>query len=194
MDDPRENEILPTRRDALKKLLAVTIGLLIVAIPGLAGLAVFLDPLRHRKNDGDDAGGGDDAFTHVATLDALPADGVPRKFQVLVPRVDAWNKLAAVPYAVYLKRPKDAPDTVVAFNVLCPHASCFVEPVTTVGGGFKCPCHNSTFNPDGTRTPNCVSPRDLDRLDVDEDALEDGVIRVRFQNFKPGTREKIARV
>ena len=77
----------------------------------------------------------------------------------------------------------------MAFNVLCPHANCFVEPKGD--GAFRCPCHNSTFNPDGSRGAVCVSPRGLDELAVDPEGLKGGVIRVHFQNFVPGTHEKI---
>jgi Rieske Fe-S protein len=180
----------PRRRDLLKKFLASVIGGLVVAVPALAGLAVFFDPVR-RKLKADGNGGalaGD--FTDVAPLAAVPADGVPRKFQVLAERVDAWNHHPASPIgAVYLKRLKEAPDVVVAFNVLCPHANCFVEPVA--GGAFRCPCHNSAFNADGSIVKgHCVSPRGLDELDVDPDGLEAGVVRVKFQNFVAGKHEK----
>ncbi len=191
------NPELPARRDALKKIAAVLIGGIVMTIPGLAGLLVFLNPLR--KKQASAGGAAAKGFIDVAPLSALPADGVPRKFQILAERIDAWNKHPASPIgAVYLKRTKDAPDQVVAFNVLCPHANCFVEPVrggegAAAGGqgGFLCPCHNSAFNPDGTRAPGCVSPRDLDQLAVDSESLKAGTIRVRFQNFVAGTHEKM---
>jgi Rieske Fe-S protein len=78
----------------------------------------------------------------------------------------------------------------VAFNVVCPHAGCFVEPAKE--GAFYCPCHNSEFQPNGAIVEGrCVSPRGLDELAVDDAALKAGTIRIRFQNFIAGTHEKI---
>ena len=175
----------------MKKALAVVVGGVVTVVPGLAGLLVFLDPLRRR------GGGGEEAFTDIAPLSALPADGMPRKFQVLAERVDAWNKHAASPVgAIYLKRDQATPEKVTAFNVVCPHAGCFVEPGRPDQpggpGGFFCPCHNSSFHPDGSIVRGkCVSPRGLDELAVDEAALKAGRVRVKFQNFVAGTHEKI---
>ena len=176
----------PPRRDFFKKMLAGLIGGIVVTVPAAAGLLVFLDPLRRRGKGAADAGG----FTEVAPLSAIPPDGAPRRFQVLAARTDAWNRHPAAPVgAVYLKRNPDAPDKVVAFNVVCPHAGCPVEPAE--GGSFFCPCHNSAFHPDGSIVEGkCVSPRGLDALDVDPDALKAGRVRVKFQNFQAGTHEK----
>jgi Rieske Fe-S protein len=184
--------LVATRRAFLSKFLATAIGGLVVAVPALAGLAVFFDPVR-RKLQGGGGNSGDDRFTTVATLDAVPADGLPRKFQVIADRVDAWTKHPASPVgAVYLKREKDTPDKVVAFNVICPHAGCFVEPAAgEAQGGFKCPCHNSLFNGDGSIVPGqCVSPRGLDEQEIDPAALKAGLVRIRFQNYVPGTLER----
>jgi menaquinol-cytochrome c reductase iron-sulfur subunit len=182
--DPQQ----PTRRNLFQKFAAVLIGGIVAAVPVIAGVLTFFDPLRRKRTGNGDRGGG---FIHIAPLSALPADGVPRKFQVMAERVDAWNKHPAAPIgAVYLTRLRETPEKVVAFNVLCPHAKCFVE--AQAKGGFRCPCHNSTFNPDGSIVPRqCVSPRGLDELTVDAEALKSGVIRVCFQNFVPGTHEKI---
>jgi Rieske Fe-S protein len=182
-----------TRRAFLSKFLATAIGGLAVAVPGLAGLAVFFDPVRRKLQAGGGGSAGDERFTTVATLDAVPADGLPRKFQVIADRVDAWTKHPASPVgAVYLKRETDTPDKVVAFNVVCPHAGCFVEPAAGgAQGGFKCPCHNSLFNGDGSIVPGqCVSPRGLDEQEVDPAALKSGLVRIKFQNFMPGTPER----
>jgi menaquinol-cytochrome c reductase iron-sulfur subunit len=176
------------RRDFLKKAIAVLIGGVVTTVPAVAGLLVFLNPLRKRGNGGN--GASEAGFTDIAPLSALPADGMPRRFQVLAERVDAWNKHPAAPVgAVFLKRDKGTPDKVVAFNVVCPHAGCPVQPAP--GGSFLCPCHNSAFHPDGSPAPGCVSPRGLDELAVDPDGITAGAIRVRFQNFQAGTHDKI---
>jgi menaquinol-cytochrome c reductase iron-sulfur subunit len=181
------NEIRPEipRRGFFKKLLAMAIGGIAVAIPGAAALMVFLDPLRKR-------GGGAAEFVPVTPLDALPADGSPRRFQIIADRTDAWTKHRNVPLgAVYVKREAAAAGApkVVAFNALCPHAGCFVD-VDADGQSFICPCHNSGFHPDGSLKPGCVSPRPLDTLEVDDAALQQGLVRVRFQNFAASMHDK----
>jgi len=188
--NPVDSPAATTRRSFLKKFLATTIGGLVVAVPALAGLAAFFDPVRRMVAGGAGGKRGDDAFTTIAPLDAVPADGVARKFQVIAERVDAWTRHPAAPVgAVYLKREKDTPDKVVAFNVVCPHAGCFVEPVP--GGAFRCPCHNSLFNADGsTVTGQCVSPRGLDEQEVDPQALRAGLVRIKFRNYVPGTPQR----
>ena len=133
--EPQNHE----RRAFLKKAAAVCCGGAAVLAPVGAGVAVFLDPLR-RKAEAVKA-------IRVTTLDALPDDGVPRKFPVLASRTDAWNKFAQVPIgAVFLRRMADG--KIDAFNVACPHAGCYVDFVPEQDH-FLCPCHNSTFAANG---------------------------------------------
>ena len=187
--DPHSLPPEPTRRGFLKKLLAVVVGTVVVAVPAAAALMVFLDPLRRKKG-----GAAAAEFVPITPLEALPADGSPRRFQVIADRADAWNKYRNVPLgAVYLKRaPGGSADAagdgqgVVAFNALCPHAGCFVD-VDADGRSFRCPCHNSGFNPDGSLKAGSVSPRPLDTLEVDPAALARGLVAVKFQNFAAGT-------
>src|SRR5690606_14607183 len=92
------------RRNFITKALATVIGAVLVVFPFIAGLAVFFDPLRRRASNASQ----DDGFIRVTTLDALPADGVPRRFPVVSDRRDAWNYLRDVPIgSVYLRREPD---------------------------------------------------------------------------------------
>ncbi len=168
------------RREFLKKASAVVIGGLSAVIPVAAGVQMFLDPLRRHSAAGEPV--------RVANLEAIPPDGVPRKFTIIADRSDAWNRYAAVPIgAVYLRRTD--PNRVEALNVVCPHAGCFVDFVTG-RGGFFCPCHNSTFKMDGSiAEPKSPSPRPMDSLPVE---IRNGnEVWVRFQNFRAGMREKV---
>jgi menaquinol-cytochrome c reductase iron-sulfur subunit len=169
------------RRGFFKKTLAVVVGGIVGLVPALAGLTVLLDPLRRKAAAG--------AAVKVTTLDALPQDGVPRKFPVLANRTDAWNKYTNVPVgAVYLRRTSE--DKVEALNVVCPHAGCFVD-FAPESGHFLCPCHNSSFTADGKiASPASPSPRALDSLQVE--VRKDGEVWVMFQNFKAGQKEKVA--
>jgi menaquinol-cytochrome c reductase iron-sulfur subunit len=168
------------RRGFLKKSLSIVIGGIAGLVPAIAGLMVLMDPLRHKAV----AGGS----IQVTTLDALPADGVPRKFPVLADKTDAWNKFANVPIgAVYLRRTSDG--KVEALNVVCPHAGCFVD-LSPKGDGFLCPCHFSSFTVEGKiADPKSPSPRALDTLPVD--VAKDGSVWVRFQNFQAGRPDKV---
>ena len=170
----------PERRGFFKKSAAAVISILLGAIPFGAGVAVFLDPLRKKSSA--------KGAIKVASLDALPDDGIPRKFPVIASRVDAWNKFSASPIgAVYLRRTADG--KIQALNVVCPHAGCFVDFLPD-RGMYLCPCHNSTFAING-QIADRSSPaaRGLDSLDVE---VRDGKeIWVRFQNFQAGRAEKI---
>lgn len=170
----------PDRRNFITKAAAVVVGGLIAAVPPIAGLLVFFDPLRRKS--------GSESAVLVASLNALPDTGEPRKFSVLATRVDAWNRTPNVPVgAVYLQRFKDG--KVRALNVVCPHAGCFVD-YRSSENHFHCPCHNSSFSVDGKiLDPKSPSPRPLDELPVE--IRRGSEIWVTFQNFRAGTPEKI---
>ena len=168
------------RRGFLKKFLPAAIGAVLTLTPVATGLRVFLDPLRRKS-----AAGG---AVLVGTLEALPADGVPRKFTVIADHVDAWNKFSHVPVgAVYVRRTGDK--TVEALNVVCPHAGGFVD-YTPSQNCFICPLHNSKFGLDGKISdPRSPSARAMDSLEVE---IRNGhEVWVKFQNFEAGKAEKI---
>ena len=169
------------RRGFIKKAACHVLGAIITLIPFGAGLAVWIDPARRKA-----AAGGQ--VVRVASLSALPDDGVPRKFAVLASRVDAWNTSPETAIgAVYLRREKGAPPR--AFNVVCPHAGCFVD-YLAARDSFLCPCHNSTFALDGKiNDPKSPSPRGLDELEVE--VRNGSEVWVKFQNFRAGVSERI---
>jgi menaquinol-cytochrome c reductase iron-sulfur subunit len=170
----------PERRGFLKKIAAVIIGGIATLFPAAAGLTVFLDPLRRKSQSGQ--------MIRVITLAALPADGMPRKFPVIANRSDAWSKFTQVPIgAVYLRRTAD--NQLQAFNVVCPHAGCFIDYIPEQGH-FLCPCHNSSFTPDGKiDDPQSPSPRRMDDLKVE--VRNGSEVWVMFQNFQPGHADKL---
>ena len=172
----------PERREFLTKAASVTIGAAVGIVPLAAGLITVLDPLRNR-------GGNTGAFLRVASLSALPEDGTPRQFPVVSDRVDAWNRYPQIRVgAVYLRRTKPGAKEVQAIHVVCPHAGCFVNYLPEKNH-YLCPCHNSTFAPDGAiQDAKSPSPRALDTLEARVN--EDGSVWVKFQNFRPGIHEK----
>ena len=172
--------VQPARRDFLKKVLASVIGAIITVVPFAAGLAVFLDPLRRKGT----AGG----MIRVTTLEALPDDGVPRKFPILASRVDAWNKFSETPIgAVYLRHTSEG--EIQAFNVVCPHAGCFVDFLPD-RNQYLCPCHNSAFSVTGAIADrSSPAARGLDALEVEVRNQKE--VWVKFQNFQAGRAEKV---
>ena len=170
----------PARRNFIKEACAVVFGGMAALVPAISGLIVFLDPLRRKSQDND--------AVLVASLNSLPTDGVPRKFPVITGHTDAWNRMPRVPVgAVYLRRTGDK--QVQAFNVVCPHAGCFVDYVAA-SKSYHCPCHNSSFALDGAiADAKSPSPRGLDDLEVE--IRNDSEIWVKFQNFRAGEKEKI---
>jgi len=180
MSEPNQCSGREDRRGFLKIFLASSISAILGLVPALAGLRVLLDPLRRISV----AGGA----VKVTSLDALPPDGVPRKFSVIADREDAWNKFRQVPVgAVYLRRTTGG--KLEALNVVCPHAGCFVD-FNSTKEKFICPCHNSAFAVDG-KIADASSPaaRGLDALDVE--VRNEKEVWVKFQNFEAGKAEKI---
>src|SRR5262245_4091972 len=174
------------RRGFVKQFLAVVVGGLVGLVPAAVGLATFLNPLRKsvrasQQPDGADA----DGYYKVAPLSAL--SNTPQPLQIIANRKDAWNTYPKEAIgAVYLQRVGQ--DEVRAFNAACPHAGCFVD-WQSGKKAYHCPCHNSSFAADGKRDPQSPSARNLDDLAT---KIEDGVVYVKFQNFKAGDKEKKA--
>jgi len=176
----------------MKKACCVAIGGVLGAVPVASGVALYLDPLL-RNSSGNFNG----VKVRVTTLEALPEDGVPRRFPILASRVDAWTKTAESPIgAVYLLRTKDAQKPVKAYNVICPHAGCFVDYVPALPEaasgqpGYFCPCHNSTFKLDGSIAgQSSPAPRGLDELECSIENSNE--VWVQFQNFQAGTADKV---
>jgi len=169
------------RRGFFAKAAAVLIGTVVVVCPFLAGTAAFLDPLRPPRRKSDRG-----QFLRVASLDAVPADGTPRRFQVIAVRRDAWNRYPPGPIgAVYLRRTGKGKE-VEAFNETCPHLGCAVSfiPQRDI---FQCPCHTSAFNPNNGDVLSGPSPRGLDKLDC-EVRTEDGrdEVWVKYEDFYTG--------
>ena len=177
------------RRGFLIKALAILLGIAGLGVPIAAAVCAFLNPLRQKTKTGD--------FRRLATLDALPEDGTPRKFPVIADRTDAWNRFPNEPIgAVFLRR--TGAKSVEAIQTVCPHAGCSVQ-FTSGGdeadadGKYFCPCHAASFDLAGKRLDETSpSPRDLDTLEVE---VRDGIdVWVKFKEFQTGTAKKVAKV
>jgi len=184
------------RRSFLVKLAAVVFGGLVAVFPFAAGLGVVLDPWwRSRKTkavaDGLDANAGNGKFVLICSLDALPADGVPRAFPVITDVVNAWTHASNQRVGmVFLEHTTvSGKANVLALNARCPHLGCFVD-FNSGKSEFECPCHKSAFSRDGNYIFG-PSLRGLDPLDVDLRQVGDATeVYVAFQKFQPGIAER----
>ena len=114
------------RRGFLTRTGAIVAAGIAGLVPIFSGLIVFFDPLRRNGHAG--------KFIRVATLDAVPDDGIPRQFPVIARRVDAWNDSLEPVGAVYLRRTQGQ-ETPECWTATCPHAGCFVAVACAV---FAC--------------------------------------------------------
>ena len=106
-----------SRRGFLSRTGAWILGLFALAVPSALGIAAALNPLRQKGQGGD--------FFRVASLDALPEDGTPRKFPIIADRRDAWTLFPNEPIgSVWLRRVGSR--DVKAMCVICPHAGCYI--------------------------------------------------------------------
>ncbi|RIK86646.1 MAG: hypothetical protein DCC67_02585 [Planctomycetota bacterium] len=179
----------PTRRSFFAVVAAVLAGSLAVLTPIGIGIAAFLSPLFRRTATSE---------VRVALLEQVPDDGQPRCFPVVADRDDAWTRYPAQRIgAVYLVR-RPGEEKPIALTAKCPHAGCFIG-YSESDELFKCPCHTSAFNLDGTRVRGDqeVAPRGMDELQVDvrQIAGPEGAnvseIWVRFVEFQTGVKERI---
>ncbi|MDZ4657367.1 MAG: Rieske 2Fe-2S domain-containing protein [Bythopirellula sp.] len=177
------------RRTFVAAALAIVAGTIALLTPLAAGVVTFLAPLFKKSKS---------SKVRVAILAQVPDDGMPRAFPVITDRVDAWNRYPEQRIgSIYLVRnPGEAKP--VAFTAKCPHAGCFIG-YTPGDKVFRCPCHTSTFNLDGTRSRGEaeVSPRGMDRLPVElvQVAANDGEkveeVWIEFIDFQTGHKEAI---
>src|SRR5688572_10072190 len=110
----------PARRGFLFQAVTVVVSAIVFLFAPAAGLLVVLDPLFKRGK------AGEKKMYRVATLEAVPDDGLPRLFPIIADRKDAWTlDHDARIGAVYLRR-LPGETTVEALSTVCPHAGCFV--------------------------------------------------------------------
>ena len=163
---------------------------LLIGIPALA----FLIDARNRPAP-------KRGMRRVARLSELEI-GTPKQVVIHDVRRDAWtlHPNDVVGRVWLVKQDKDEVD---AFTTICPHLGCSVD-FRTDQKLFICPCHNGTFDAQGTlvKRPghDNPAPRGMDSLElqlVKDDASPpekpDYFIDVRYENFRQGEAEKIVR-
>lgn len=172
----------PPRRGFLTQALAIVIGGLVGLAPLAAGVTFFLDPILRRRKSATGA----DGFLRAATVAELPSDGTPQRFTLRADVTDAWTLYRnRVLGSIYLRLMPNG--QVIAFNDTCTHLGCKVD-YQASNQRFFCPCHQSSFALDGKKQ-NDTPPRDLDSLDAE---IREGVVWVKYQNFRTAMPEKKA--
>jgi Rieske Fe-S protein len=122
-----------------------------------------------------------DDFLPIGRLDAFPLGEVKRA-EIEAERRDAWTLSPPIPIgAVFVRRTAGGIDV---FSTTCPHLSCDVE---WRRDRFECPCHDSSYGPDGARRGG-PAQRGLDTL---EHRVQNGILEVKYQRFRPDTAEKV---
>ena len=129
-------------------------------------------------------------------------DDIPRQGVIRDVRIDAWtlhpNDVVGRVWVV--KKGND----LRVFTTICPHLGCSInaDPGNPCPG-FTCPCHGGKFNLNGSlentggQNP---APRHMDSLDFERardpenpDPNNRNLLLVKYQNFKQGEHDKIAK-
>jgi Rieske Fe-S protein len=163
----------PNRRSVLK-LMTGALAALAGALATVPVLGSALSPLTKPK--GDDGG-----FLRAVPLADL-IDGVPKRVELISTVIDGWTRAVGVIGAVWLLKKPDG--TVNALSSVCPHSGCSINQKSK--STFGCPCHDSTFQLDGTATDG-PSPRPMDPLECQ---VKDKDVFVKWRRFKIGVKER----
>jgi len=165
-----------SRREFLKTVGVGGIGVGLAVVVAAPAVPYVIYPLNHATVSG--ASG----FIAIGKSAAFKS-GTPVKVDVYTDKRDAWNRLVNVKIgSVWVRRDGDQ---LRAYSTVCPHLGCGVD-FETDTSKFRCPCHQSVFAIDG-KAETGPSPRGMDELELTE---KDGVVAVRYQRFKVGTKEK----
>ncbi len=181
------------------------LGALWAAILGIPAVAYLIDARNRPARSG--------KLKTVSRLSELEVDK-PKLISIRDVRKDAWTLHPNDAIGnVWLIRQPDS--SVKAFTATCPHLGCQID-FKADKNLFVCPCHNGTFNADGSMRPETTAgtpnpaPRDMDSLKVelqqDPDPTHevpdpndpsakkaDQLVQVEYLVFYQGTREKKAR-
>jgi len=175
-------------------LTAVALGGLLGVGPVAIGLyAIVMDPLRKKTSPRKATAGVEGAkegFYFVAQIGELDSH-VPRRFTIVADKIDAWNFMQDQPIgSVYMRMQGEQ---VECFHTTCPHAGCAVS-YELASQAYLCPCHNSSFNVDGTKLEDGdssnPSPRGLDALEVD---IQGTRVFVKYEDYFTGRHAKVAK-
>lgn len=153
--------------------LGVVIGLIGAAITATLGLTVGRFAIAPAFSKASEA-----TWIELGPLSAIPENQLVRK-NILVSQEAGWGRFNA-PRLLWVMRKGES---VTIFSSVCPHLGCSVN---VKEEAFACACHGSKWNQTGEKTAG-PAPRSLDTL---EHQIENGILKVRYQDFKQGTETK----
>jgi menaquinol-cytochrome c reductase iron-sulfur subunit len=161
--------------DSRRKFFKVAIG----ALASLSGIVLgvpFLSSLIHSTTPKETG------WNEVAELTALNVNK-PQKLKFAMLSQDAYLHSETVRSVWAIKHPGG---DVTVFSPICTHLGCYFS-WNDETGRFECPCHGSVFAITG-KVLGGPAPRPLDTLPY---KVENGVLSVRWEEFKSGLSEKI---
>jgi menaquinol-cytochrome c reductase iron-sulfur subunit len=121
-------------------------------------------------------------WVSLGKADVLPV-GEPRTLDYTSTMKDGWKEIHTTK-GVWAVR--QANDQVRVYSPICPHLGCGFR-WDTQDRLFKCPCHGSIFDIDGSVKAG-PAPRSLDTLPT---KIEHGTLLIQYQEFKSGLARKV---
>ncbi len=135
--------------------------------------AYFVSPALTRRKK---------SWVSVGKINDLPV-GTPQSLDYAMKIKDGWMETKAIK-AVWAVRQPD--NQVKVFSPICPHLGCSFR-WNQQDRQFQCPCHGSIYDPNG-QVVGGPAPRPLDEL---PSKIEDGELKVMYQEYKSGLSEQV---
>ena len=170
-DSHNNGQLLSSRRGFFK--------LAIGALASVSGIMLGVPILRTTMHS---ASSEESGWTEVAELKTLPVNS-PEKIRFPTLSQDAYLHGTTVRSAWIIK---NTAGDVTVFSPVCTHLGCYYS-WNNAAGRFECPCHASVFSIGGDVLGG-PAPRPLDTL---PHKVENGVLFVRWEEFKSGLPEKV---
>jgi quinol---cytochrome c reductase iron-sulfur subunit, bacillus type len=156
-----------------RSFLGMISGLIVAGISAVLGVTIgrySISPSFSTSNEQE--------WTDLGSLDEF-AEGKLVKKNVIVSQAAGWGKFQSQ-RSVWVVRKGES---VNVFSGVCPHLGCSVN---TRADKFICACHGSEWDVEGGALAG-PTPRGLDTLEF---RVEDGKLKVKYQDFKQGLTTK----
>jgi Rieske Fe-S protein len=165
----QENLPAPERRS----FLGVISGVIMAGISAVLGVTIGRFSIAPAFSASNEQG-----WSELGALDDF-AEGKLVKKNVIVSQDAGWGKFQSQ-RPVWIVRKGD---DLKVFSGVCPHLGCSIN---TKDDKFICVCHSSEWDNGGT-TLTGPSPRGLDTLEF---RVEEGKLKVKYQDFKQAVTTK----
>ena len=153
--------------------LGILIGLIGTAITATLGITIGRFAIAPAFSKASDA-----PWIELGPISAIPENQLVRK-NILVSQEAGWGRFNASRLLWVIRKG----ESITIFSGVCPHLGCSVNAKEE---SFGCACHGSKWSQTGEKTAG-PSPRNLDTL---EQQIENGILKVRYQDFKQGRASK----